>query len=341
MPLRVRKSTRASKVSRPSRNTSGKISQVPQTPISELILHPDAERMVRLIREKYGDPVSILPVDKEELFCVCVSVESRYAGGMVECTNGNPRIILSTLPKLTTKASKCLARWFHLSCIGMTVPPGEDDDWYCTRCIQHQIGRASEWFDRLCSSLGGQLQDTTLEQTSDTSAVLSNTISNNAFAYLSGLTAPPITSQKSVPMTVDLPIRGIRGNPYPAPEGLPDGEDLVIGDATDSPDNNTRSEETETLEKDSTIIQGQRTGVRLGQPRTDRTRTVRRESSNTKQHTGLRMRTTDDSMYTAGCVSMSKYSNDYSASTDPVELYEHVSDGYLAEESDVSNSGDP
>ena len=95
MPPQGRKRTRASKLSRSSRNATEEISlsQVPQTPISEWILHPDAEKVLRRIRDKYGEPTSILPVDAEELFCICLGVESKYPGGMVECTNGNLSIV--------------------------------------------------------------------------------------------------------------------------------------------------------------------------------------------------------------------------------------------------------
>ena len=96
MSSQARKRTRASKVLSSSRNAPKEISlsQVPQTPISEWILHPDAEQTLRIIRDKYGEPDAILPVDEEELFCICLSVESKYPGGMVECTNGNLRIVL-------------------------------------------------------------------------------------------------------------------------------------------------------------------------------------------------------------------------------------------------------
>ena len=93
MPPQLRKRIRASKTSLPSRNAAEEItfSGVPQIPIRERALHPDIEQTLRLIRDKYGEPDSIIPVDAEELFCICLGVEGRYAGGMVECTNGNLR----------------------------------------------------------------------------------------------------------------------------------------------------------------------------------------------------------------------------------------------------------
>ncbi|MCJ1434180.1 hypothetical protein MMC27_003547 [Xylographa pallens] len=325
MSPQVRKRTRASKVSASSRNVSeeSSFSQVPQTPISEWILHPDAEQILRIIRDKYGEPVSILPVDEEELFCVCLSVESKYPGGMVECTN----------------ASKCLARWFHFRCIGMTVAPGEDDDWFCTRCIQRRIGRAGDWFDGLPYTLRGKLQNSILGQPSTTSAGLSNAVSNNPFVYRIGITAPLVISHKTAPMSVSLPIRGIRGNSGLPHKGFPDCEDLVMCDVNHSAGNTTISEETEVL-KNSKVIQEQMGGVRLVEPGTDRTPVVRRERNTTKQHRNFKMRTTDDSMDSTESVSEIEYGNDYSACNDPIELCEDVSDGYLGEESDVSMSGD-
>ncbi|MCJ1377816.1 hypothetical protein MMC17_000912 [Xylographa soralifera] len=326
MPPQLRKRAHVSEVSRSSRNAPKKInlSQAPQIPTSELILHPDAEKIVCLIREKYGEPVSILPVDEEELFCICLDVESKYAGGMVECTN----------------ASKCLARWFHLWCIGMTVPPDEDDDWFCTRCIQRRIGKAGDWFDKLHYTSGRQLQNTILGKSSNTPADLSNVKSNNPFSYRSKNTAPPTIAHETVPVAFDLAIRGAPGNTCPAPEGFPDcKDDLVMGDAVDSPGNASLSKGTEVLEI-TRIIQEQMAVVAHRGIRTDRTPVVRRETSTTKKHTSLETKDTDKSMSSAESVSGVEYGNDYSAYTDPIEFYEDLSDGYLGEESDVSMSDD-
>ncbi|MCJ1400923.1 hypothetical protein MMC11_004134 [Xylographa trunciseda] len=330
MASQVKKRPRVSKVLRPSRSAAKELSlsQGPHPPIGELKLHPDAEKTLRLIRDKYGEPVSILPVDAEELFCICLSVEGRYAGGMVECTN----------------ASKCLARWFHLSCIGMIVPPKEEDDWFCTRCIQHRIGRAGDWFDRLLYNSRRQLQNTILGQPCSTSVHLSKAKSNNPSTYRPENTPSWRILHGNIPAAADLattmrePLRSL----CPPPNGFPDFEDdVVMCDAVDSPCDTTLSQETEVLE-DSRIFRRHMSYVHRPESRTDRTPVVRRETSSTKDHTKSDVHITGHAMdrTDSGSVSETEYANEYGAYTDVSEFYEDVSDGYLGEESDVSMSGD-
>ena len=28
--------------------------------------------------------------------------------------------------------------WYHYSCVGITEPPGEDESWFCKKCVQKQ-----------------------------------------------------------------------------------------------------------------------------------------------------------------------------------------------------------
>ena len=211
------------------------------------------------------------------------------------------------------------------------------DDWFCTRCIQRRIGRASDWFERLLYTLKGPLQNTTPEQPSNAFAGLPNAISSNPFAYESGYTVPSILSHAAVPVTVDLPVRGIRGNPRPTPEGFPQCTDLVICDARESQGSAALSDSTKVLE-DSTIIQKQTVCVGLTEARTDRTPSVGRKTSTTKQYMSseTKTKTTVDRMDSAESGSGLKYGSDYSAHTDPTELHEDLSDEYPGEESEVS-----
>ncbi|KAF7716890.1 Uncharacterized protein PECH_000719 [Penicillium ucsense] len=55
--------------------------------------------------------------EQEPRYCYCNEVSF---GEMVACDNDN-----------------CPREWFHLSCVGMTKPPGKNVKWYCTECKEN------------------------------------------------------------------------------------------------------------------------------------------------------------------------------------------------------------
>ena len=70
-------------------------------------LELESELRLRVINELYGEPYEIVPAEPEELFCICLGPES---GTMVECSN----------------VSRCLAQWFHISCVYIRQVPKQN-----------------------------------------------------------------------------------------------------------------------------------------------------------------------------------------------------------------------